>query len=122
MREAIGGVKKDEEKPRFDLIPVLPLLGAAEVFREGSKKYNDRNWEQGLMFHRVYRAAMGHLIAWWNGEDVDAEWGFSHLDHALCCILMLSEYMHRHNQFQMFDDRPYITQGTPIATRTDSPS
>jgi hypothetical protein len=115
-----AGVKKDEEKPRFDLIPVLPLLGVAEVFAEGALKYSERNWEQGLAFHRVYRAAIGHLVAWWNGEDADAEWGFSHLDHALCCILMLSEYAHRPDQFKMFDDRPYTTEGRHLASGTDT--
>lgn len=119
LRELAGGVKKDQEKPRLDLIPVLPLIAVGDVFRSGAIKYSDRNWEQGLEFHRLYRAALGHLMAWWNGEDADPEWGYSHLDHALCCVLMLSEYVKRYEQFKEYDDRPYTIHGRYLAGRPD---
>lgn len=99
--------KNDEDKIRFDLMPVLPLVRTSEVLRNGAKKYTDRNWELGLEFHRPYRALLGHVFAWWNGEDNDPEWGLPHLAHAMCCLLMLMEYMERYDRFVNFDDRPY---------------
>lgn len=86
-----GGVKFDHDKPRTDLIPFRPLLGAAKVFAFGAKKYGDRNWEKGLAYGRLFGALTRHLFYWWCGEELDPESGLPHIDHALCCLLMLSE-------------------------------
>lgn len=85
-----GGIKHDAGKPRFDLIPPDALRQVAEVFAYGPAKgiYEDRNWEKGLDWGRVFAATQRHLWAFWNGEDVD-ESGHLHLAHAATDILML---------------------------------
>ncbi len=86
------GIKFDSDKPRFDLIPIYPLQMWAQVLTFGASKYEDRNWELGMDWSRVYAAAQRHLTYWWDGWDHDAETGLSHLAHALCCISFLLEY------------------------------
>ena len=97
------GVKYDEGKERFDLIPAEPLLGLARVFTFGVKKYDARNWEKGLSWGRVFAAAMRHLWKWWRGEKTDDESGLSHLVHAAWCCFVLIEYETTHPEM---DDRP----------------
>lgn len=87
-----GGVKFDDDKPRYDLIPPEALEGLAKVLTFGAKKYAPRNWEKGMLWGRVFGAAMRHLWAWWRGENTDPETGLSHLDHAACCIAFLQAY------------------------------
>ncbi len=86
------GVKFDDGKLRYDLIPAEAVEGLARVLTFGAKKYAPRNWEKGMSWGRVFGALMRHLWAWWRGEDKDPETGFSHLDHAACCIAFLQTY------------------------------
>lgn len=100
-------VKFDSDKPRTDLIPPQALLQIAEVFAFGAKKYDDRNWEKGLLYHRIYGAMLRHLYAFWGGEDNDPESGKSHLAHAGCCLFMLMGTVAQHPEL---DDRPHKFQ------------
>jgi hypothetical protein len=95
--QKVEGVKFDDDKPRYDLIPPEALEGLAKVLTFGAKKYAPRNWEKGMTWGRVFAALMRHLWAWWRGEDKDAETGLSHLDHAACCIAFLQTYEVRHS-------------------------
>lgn len=97
------GLKYDTGKIRTDLLPVYPLLQVAMVLTFGAIKYGDRNWEQGIAFGRMYGAALRHLFAWWNGEDLDPESGLHHLAHAACTILMALQYTLANREY---DDRP----------------
>lgn len=47
------------------------------------------NWQKGLKFSETFESLQRHVIAWYNGEDKDAETGCSHLAHAGCNILFL---------------------------------
>jgi len=100
------GRKDDGGKARMDLLPVGPLQSTARVFTFGADKYADRNWEKGIMFGRVYAAALRHLLAWWDGDADDEESGESHLGHALCCVMMLSQFDAHRNRYEEFDNRP----------------
>ncbi len=94
--------KDDSGKERFDLIPAMPLIELARVYTYGAAKYDDRNWEKGLFWGRVFAAAQRHLWRFWSGEDADAESGLSHLAHAAWCCLALMEYTKTHSEL---DDR-----------------
>jgi hypothetical protein len=48
-----------------------------------------RNWENGFAWSRLFAAVLRHLFAWGRGERVDAEFGASHLDHALVSLMFL---------------------------------
>lgn len=89
-----GGVKYDQGKLRYDLIPPEVMDSLARVLKFGAEKYADRNWEKGMDWMRIYRAAQGHLLDWQRGE-VDPDTGFSHLDHAVCNLAFLVTYESR---------------------------
>ena len=83
------GVKYDSGKPRLSLIPKEALWGMAEAMTYGAKKYAADNYKHGLEYRRVADAALRHLTAWLDGEELDPESGLSHLDHALASLAML---------------------------------
>lgn len=84
----IGGVKADDGKPRMDLIPMDALVEVAKVLGFGSKKYGDRNWEQGISRQRLRAAQMRHDAATELGQDIDEESGLLHVAHKATDALM----------------------------------
>lgn len=86
------GVKFDDDKPRYDLIPARPLEELAKVYTVGAKKYADRNWEKGLRWGRVFAAMMRHAWAWWMGETNDKESGVHHMAAVAWGAFALIEY------------------------------
>jgi hypothetical protein len=103
--------KNDEGKLQYELISPYALEGLVSILTFGANKYKPRNWEQGLVWGRVFAATMRHLWAWWRGEDTDTETGKSHLDHAQACIHFLSHYVKTKTGV---DDRP-IGESTSAA-------
>ena len=99
-----GGVKLDTGKIRMDLLAPEFVEGTADILTIGSKKYDERNWEKGMRYGRVYASLMRHLWAWWRGESKDTETGRSHLLHASCCLMFLVAYESR--GMTNWDDRP----------------
>ncbi len=84
------GVKADQEKLRYDLLPPEPIEEMVAVLTFGAKKYSDDNWKRvpdGKK--RYYAALMRHLEAWRMGETHDGESDLHHLGHALCCLTFL---------------------------------
>lgn len=107
--ELAQGVKHDGEKPRWDLLPWDAVEQVVLVLNFGANKYADRNWEKGIVWSRVFAAAIRHLWTWFQakllGQDgTDPETGYSHLAHAGCCVLFLLAYETR--RMEAFDDRP----------------
>lgn len=86
------GAKFDDGKVRMELIPPELMTAVGTILTFGAQKYEDRNWEKGMAWSRVYGALMRHLCAWWGGEEIDPETGKSHLWHAACCIAFLIAY------------------------------
>ena len=97
-----GGTKNDQGKPRISLIPREAIEGAANALTFGALKYHSHNFKSGIFYSRLADAALRHLIAWVDGENLDPESGLSHLDHALATLAML-KYMEQ-NRPDM-DDR-----------------
>lgn len=100
------GKKFDGEKLRFDLIPPSVERALASVLTYGAKKYDDRNWENGIKFSRIYGAVRRHLNSFWDGTDIDSESGMPHLWHALCGIAFLISYEAEGSEYDGYDDRP----------------
>lgn len=96
------GLKHDQDKLRFDLIPVKPLENLAEVYTIGAKKYAPRNWEKGISWGRIFAAMMRHAWAWWRGEKYDPVDGQHHLASVAWCAFALMEYENTHKEL---DDR-----------------
>ncbi len=96
-----AGVKYDDGKLRFDLIPPLAMAEFARVYTIGAKKYEDRNWEKGLKWGRVFRALIAHAFKWWAGEKRDPD-GQHPLASVMWCAATLMQYEHTHREL---DDR-----------------
>ena len=90
-----GARKNDGGKLRYDLIPVYPIERLAEVYSIGAVKYDDRNWERGMVWGRVFRAMLSHAWKWWRGETYDPVDGQHHLASVAWCAFALMEYEHR---------------------------
>jgi hypothetical protein len=103
--KAKEGVKFDDGKLRYDLVPPYPLNELVKVYTVGAKKYSDRNWEKGMSWGRIFAALMRHCWAFWNGEENDPEDGIHHMAHAAWCCLALIEYGKTHKEL---DDRNEI--------------
>ena len=97
-------IKFDSDKLRYDLIPANALGVLTQVYTFGAKKYNDRNWEKGMSYGRIFAATMRHCWSWFCGEDLDPESGLHHMAHAAFGCLALVEY---HYTGKGTDDRPY---------------
>ena len=96
------GTKFDAGKPPMDLLSTEALIQTARVLEFGKAKYDSHNWRKGMSWSRLLGAAMRHLTAFNNGEDLDPETGLSHLAHLSCCTMFLLEYLKTHKEL---DDR-----------------
>ena len=84
------GVKHDEGKLEWNLLPDEQLESVVRVLMHGAKKYAEENWKK--VSHpevRYYNAARRHIQSWRKGEICDLESGEPHLAHAVCDLLFL---------------------------------
>ena len=96
MAEAkLTGLKFDLGKPRLELVSRQALEGLAMVLGFGAKKYAAHNWRGGIEYSRLIGAALRHIEAFNDGEDLDPESTLSHIDHAQCCLMFLSDQIKR---------------------------
>ena len=86
----IIGVKHDNGKPQWSLLPFRALKEVVEVLTYGAKKYAPDNWKKVPDARRRYiDAGFRHFTAYASGETNDPETGKHHLAHAICCMLYL---------------------------------
>ncbi len=100
-----SGIKYDQYKPRWDLLPFDALTEIAKVMTYGAVKYEPRNWEKGMSWGRVFSSMQRHLSSWFHGKNEDSESSMSHLAHAASCILYLLAFECRG---EGVDDRPKL--------------
>jgi hypothetical protein len=91
------GVKFDEEKERWSLLPIDIVEDIVKVLDFGAKKYGVDNWKKMEDKERYYSAMMRHIVAWRKGEDLDSETGFHHLTHAMTNIVFLMYFFKKEN-------------------------
>ena len=93
-----GGIKFDDDKPDYSLIPPNALEDAVKVLTIGAKKYDRHNWKKlDNIDDRYFAAAQRHLWALQKGETFDEETGIHHGAHAICCIMFLVEFYYVQN-------------------------
>ncbi len=102
-----GGVKLDQGKAPMSLLDREALEQIAQVLAYGAKKYSTHNWRKGISYSRLTDAALRHLYAFNDGQDLDPESQLPHLAHAGCCIMFLL-WMVTH-RFDL-DDRHHTEQ------------
>jgi hypothetical protein len=114
--EALTFHPLDDEKPTNpkDLVGVrkapmstVPATVLAEIgvaMLEGASKYGRHNCRAvGVRGSVYYDGVMRHLMAWWEGEDIDADSGMSHVTKAITSLVVLRDAM---MQGKFTDDRP----------------
>jgi hypothetical protein len=83
-----GGLKFDQGKARWSLLPPGVLAQVVDVITFGAKKYGPNNW-QLVESDRYEDALHRHLDARKNGQINDPESGLHHYAHALCNLMFL---------------------------------
>ncbi|MAI15226.1 MAG: hypothetical protein CMM15_14545 [Rhodospirillaceae bacterium] len=86
------GLKYDQDKPMYNLLPANAIDDMAKVMTFGAKKYAPNSWqnvEDGLERYRA--ALLRHTFAIQRGELIDSESGLPHSAHAMCCAAFINE-------------------------------
>lgn len=98
---------KDAVGIRKAPLSVVPMNVVAELgvaMMEGALKYGRHNYRGvGVRSSVYFDAAMRHLIAYWEGEDIDPDSGLSHITKAMAS---LSVWRDAQLQGKCEDDRP----------------
>ena len=88
--QSAAGVKYDNGKPQWSLLPFKALTQVVEVLTYGAKKYAPDNWKKVPNAKQRYTdAGFRHFAAYASGETHDPETGKHHLAHAICCLLYI---------------------------------
>lgn len=86
-------------------LPVLLELGCAML--EGAVKYGRHNYRAiGVRASVYFDAAIRHLFAYWEGQDLDPDSGMPHLVKAMACLAVLRDAQ---LQNKCTDDRPPVS-------------
>lgn len=103
------GLRYNQGKIRYDLIPPDALEVLARIFTMGAQKYAPRNWEKGFNWMECYASLMRHAQEWNKGVDVDDESGEPHMGHVMWNAMALTAFYLRGVGV---DDRPATVVGT----------
>jgi uncharacterized HAD superfamily protein len=98
------GLRFNEGKTRYDLIPAFAMEKMGDVFTMGAQKYGPRNWENGMAWSKVIASLERHLQAIKRGEDFDKESGNYHAAHVAANAFFLLEY---YRIYPQGDDRQH---------------
>ena len=89
---------------QFSVLPMAVIWELAVALLEGARKYGRHNYRDAGVRASVYvDAAVGHIGQFWEGEDIDADSGLSHITKAIASLVVMRDSMIRGN---WVDDRP----------------
>ena len=89
-----SGVKHDTGKPEWVYLPWAALEQVVRVQDYGSAKYSRDNWRRvENLENRYMSAALRHISAHAQGQQLDPESGLPHLAHAITSLLFVLENM-----------------------------
>lgn len=110
MEKKGEGLRFNNGKLRYDLVPTFAQEEYAKVLTKGSIKYAERNWEKGMKWSNVISSLKRHLAAWEQGEDFDKETSLLHMAHVMTNAAFLVEY---YKIYPQGDDRPHSYLNRP---------
>ncbi len=91
-------------KAPLSAVPAEVLMEIGVGMLEGARKYGRHNYRVvGVRASVYYDACLRHLMAWWEGEDVDPDSGMSHITKLLTSAVVLRDAMLNE---KLTDDRP----------------
>lgn len=107
MNKKLSNPKDAVGVRRWRIFSTIPMTVVAEVgvaMLEGARKYGRHNYRVAGVRSSVYvDAAMGHIMQWWEGEDIDQDSELSHITKAIASLVVLRDAM---IQNMLTDDRP----------------
>ncbi len=86
------GLRYNQGKLRYDLVPAYAMEQVAKVFTKGAEKYEDHNWRKGMSWSTVIASMKRHIAAIEAGEDYDKELKVYHSACIAVNSLFLTEY------------------------------
>jgi len=99
-KDAVG-VRKWRQ---LSVIPMTVMSELGVALLEGARKYGRHNYRVAGVRASVYiDAAWGHLLQWWEGENIDADSGLNHITKAIASLTVLRDAMIND---MYVDDRP----------------
>ena len=98
-KDAVG-----TKKVPLSTVPSTVLMEIGLAMLEGARKYGRHNYRvAGVRGSVYYDASLRHLMAWWEGEDIDPDSSLSHITKAIAGLCVLRDSMLKGN---WVDDRP----------------
>ena len=91
-------MKKISNKPPLSLVPREALESLSWAFKDGEIKYAKDDWRNGMPWSEYINAAMRHIAAFNDGEDMVPDSITQKADHlgaAMACLAVLSTYRAR---------------------------
>ena len=97
IRPCPEGMKNDENKLLWHLLPAKEIEEVVKVLTHGAQKYADNNWQIVIAENpkRYEDAMLRHISDWRKGEMYDEDSGCHHLASVACNALFLLWW---HNQ------------------------
>jgi len=74
-------------KLQWGLVHWESLKPLVQVLMFGANKYAPHNWKKGLDRTELLESAQRHLIALFNGEEIDEESKLPHAGHVMCNMM-----------------------------------
>jgi hypothetical protein len=93
--DPVTGGRKGKKLAEIGALDPQALLRLAEVAGYGGQKYDRLNYLKGYNWSLSFDAAQRHLLAFWNGENMDPESGMPHTAHAAWHCLCLTSFTER---------------------------
>lgn len=91
-------------KVSISKFPVIGTVLGAMAMMDGAAKYGPYNWRDKSVRAEIYvDAAMRHLMAWQEGQEVADDSKVHHLGHVIACCAILLDAQANGN---LIDDRP----------------
>lgn len=98
-KDAIGS-----RKAKVSVIPMGVIFELGLAMLEGAGKYRRHNYRvAGVRASVYFDAAMGHLMDYWEGQDIDPDSGRLHLVKAMASLAVWIDAI---QQGMLTDDRP----------------
>lgn len=97
VTDPVTGGAKGRKQCQLGAVDPDALGWVGRVAGYGGGKYARYNFAKGYQWSLSYDALQRHLMAFWNGEDLDPESRLPHLAHAAwhCLALMTFSLRHR---------------------------
>lgn len=88
-QQTVPGVKHDQEKDDWSILPLKVLRGPIRALMHGEEKYERDNYQHVEPPRRYWSALMRHMAEYDAGEELDSDSNLSHLWHMGACIIFL---------------------------------